>query len=183
MDKTSTWYREAVKSLEASDKSLKIALYEKMESSKKRISIVRPSADSRASPIPSSSPLDQIGPAGDHAILFIGEEEASPPKKKMRASSLPLAQSKQADNGTAPVGLASKSHLDDKASVSPVPSRNVARKHTNPIMRTAHLKRMSAPEGSPKSFPAPGSSGVKKEPSNSSMAMVDNPSMKERVLE
>ncbi len=140
LDRTSNWFKETVKSLEASDKSLKIVVYKNVEpsplastsNSQRRASIVRPSGASKRPSSSSSSTPNQITP-NDQAVVVIREEEASPPRKK-----------------------------------SPAPSRNVARKHTHPIMRTAHLKKVSAPVEAPKSLPAPGSSGVKKGPSNTS---------------
>lgn len=164
IDKASTWYKETLKSLENSNKSLKIIVYEYIEpsplastsNSQRRASVVRPSGASKR-PSSSSSTPNQITPK-DQDIVVIREEEASPPRKKS-APSLPLAQSKQTGNGAVPERLVSKCQLDDnKATVSPAPSRNVARKHTHSIMRTAHLKKVSAPVEAPKSLPAPGSS-------------------------
>ena len=106
-DKSSAWYKEAIKSLKDSKKSLQIIIYEKMESScpssnnnsQKRVLIVPPSCASQG--LPSSSTLPEIDP--NERPVSVTEEEPSPPKKKSTSSSsLQLTESKQTDDGTVP---------------------------------------------------------------------------------
>jgi len=161
LEPTSVWFKKTVESLRYSNKSLVLVPNEKIVSprlscaskSQKRVSTVSPSSTTKKEE-GSLSSTPEVGL----------EEEKSPPTKK-RALSVPLSQGKQLTDGNNQERF-TELH-PDKASLSP-PSRNVARKHTHTIMRTAHLKAVVSPPLAPPNT----SSATAAKPSNTQAELI-----------